>query len=1410
MSMGIIQPAATMPNPTSRPPRSSIASLAFSIASPETIRSWSSGEVKVGETLDSKHWKPSETGLFCESIFGSAADPRCKCGKLEGLKHLGKICRRCGSRLPLVDERKERMGHIELASPVAHIWFLRHPPRLIATALGISWKNAVKVANYKAHLVINPRQTALTLHQILEPPERDAAKETYGESAFVAKPGAEGLHEALAQLDMASEIARLQALLGRAKKSRSLERVKRRLQLLTAFQSSGVRPEWLLLTIVPVLPPALRNWRIRYPKPNGKRDTAPASDEVADPAATAEGEQPGIETPAYQQPRLDVPDVNFLYRKLIEANNRLKELISNGAEESDLSYAKRKLQFCADHLLDNAKCAYPASRMVANGKSNDSKVVARLQAGGITAEVESRSQVDERFKDWLQPTQTQDSEQNHYRSLTDSLTGKLGRFRGNLLGKRVNFSGRAVIVVGPQLQLHQCGLPVRMALELFQPFIIRELNSKGNRPPSAKGQEPKVNYSAATQSLKCLVEAGEREAVTTLRRMMRSDKLAFATVWASIIANDYRKAVEVLATAVNRNGSSKNGFSKGFQGSDRPAAIEALVAVLKRGHPVLINRAPTLHRHSIQAFEPVLVGGEAIQLHPLVCPGYNADFDGDTVAVHVPLSVEAQLEARLLMMAPLNLQNPASGRLALTPSQDIVLGCYYLTSDPAIGPPPLAGPLFGDCDQVRSALDRHDVRIHDRIRLANSAAGRLAHNGQRGASYVRTTVGRALFNELLPAELGFVNEPIHKDRLIQLIEACHHRCGRERAVELLDGVKSLGFQAATTSGISIGMADIVVPANKNETVAATRKRVALLEAQHSQGAIKETEKHELTEAAWRECVEKVETEVSAGLECNIGVQGHNPLWTMVDSKARGNRDQVRQLAGMRGLMLNSDGEAQRKPITSNFKEGLTVEEFLISSKSVRKVQYEMEKITPAAGYFTRKLVNFVHDVVIVASDCHTEDGLVLEAQADESEPKGVPAARTFGRTATEDVYAPADASKLLVRAGMEITRGIAQEIQDSGVQAVKVRSAFNCQADGGICSACYGRNLATDAPAQLGDPVGIIAAQSLGQPATQLTLRLFHNGGTVKRNSSATVCDGSGVSTLSGANRTSLKAHRSNHRLGIASDGDSAVDPQERNGLHRLEKLFSLNKAAKPPTKKARKLKWPVPQAVLSYAFGRVAFARTDRGATRLFVVEPSGDHWLQYVGRRDKIWVNEGDQVEVGEQLTRGLVDLTELLAQRGPGEFLRFVTDTAQSIYAEDGVEVDERHIEIIVRQMLSLVEVVDTGDTRFALGAKVGKSACNKENSRVTRLGGMVATGKLVASGIGANESADSGPLSNAGFADPAKALSQAVALATVDNLDDLRSCIMTGKLIPAGTGFGAYREIDPKAAPDTNAAANEPIR
>ena len=1400
-----------MPNPTSSPPRASIASLAFSIASPETIRSWSSGEVEIGEILDNKQWKPIEKGLFCVSIFGSATDTSCKCGKLEGLKQLGKTCRRCGSRLPLFDERKERMGHIELASPVAHVWFLRHPPRLIPTALGMSWKKAVKVANFKAQLVINPRQTALILHQILEPDELEAAKETYGEAAFVAKPGAEGLHEALAQLDLTFEISRLQELLRRAKKTRPLVRVKKRLQLLTAFQSSGVRPEWLMLTIVPVLPPALRNWQIRYPKPNAKLNTDPAPDEVTDPDATAEIEQPSIEAPDYLRPRLQVPDVNFLYRKLIEANNRLKELIANGAEESDLCYAKRKLQFCADHLLDNAKSAYPASRIGARGKSNDSKVIARLQAAGIAAEVESRRVVDERFEDWLQPTQAQDSNQNRYRSLTDSLTGKVGRFRGNLLGKRVNFSGRTVIVAGPNLQLHQCGLPMRMALELFRPFIIGELNQSKNRLPSPKGQEPKVDYSAAIQSLKCLVEAGQREAVTTLRRMTRSDELAFATVWASIIANDYRKAVEVLATAVNRNGSSENGFSKGFEGNDRPAAIEALVAVLKRGHLVLINRAPTLHRHSIQAFEPVLVDGEAIQLHPLVCPGYNADFDGDTVAVHVPLSVEAQLEARLLMMAPLNLQNPASGKLALTPSQDIVLGCYYLTSDPAIGPPPLAGPLFGDCDQVRSALDRQDVRIHDRIRLANSAPGRLSHNGHLGASFVRTTVGRVLFNELLPAELGFVNEPIPKERLIQLIEECYHRCGRERAVKLLDGVKALGFQAATKSGISIGMADIVVPANKNETVEVTRKRVAKIEAQRCRGAIKETEKHELTEAAWHECMEKVQTEVLAGLEVDIGVQGHNPLWIMVDSKARGNRDQLQQLAGMRGLMLNSDGEAQRKPITSNFREGLTVEEFLISSNSVRKVQDEMEKVTPAAGYFTRKLVNFAHDVVIVVSDCHTEEGIVLEAQADKSELRRLRVARTFGRTAAEDVYSPTDASKLLVRAGREITRRIAQEIQDSDLQSVKVRSAFSCQTDGGICSACYGRNLATDATSQLGDAVGIIAAQSLGQPAIQLTLRLFHNGGTVKCNSIATAFDGSGVSTLSAASRTSLKNHSKDPNLDTARDEDSPADSQAGSGLHRLEKLLSLNKATKPPTDPTKRMKKTIPKALLARASGCVDFTYSDRGDTKLLVGDRSTGRWTEHsVGHEDRLLVNAGDQVEVGEQLTRGLVDLTELLALRGPQELLRFVNDTAQSIYAEDGVEVDGKHIEIIVRQMLSLVEVVDAGDTRFTPGSKIGKDTFKQENDRVCRLGGMAATGKLDASGIGAKESADSGPLSSAGFADPPKALSQAVALATVDNLDDLRSCIMTGKLIPAGTGFGAYRKIEPKATPDTTAGVNEAIR
>lgn len=1255
-----------MPSAPTSTPTSAIESVALGVASPETIREeWSFGEVKNGETLDLQSEKPIVGGLFCEQIFGPREDWKCACEQQGGTER-GSVCHVCRVELTEAKVRRERMGHIELAAPVAHIWFRMLLPSPIGVALNLKVGEVERVLNFESFLVLEAGQTPLNEHQLLDANAYRDAQETFGADAFIAKAGAEGLRDALAKFDLPQLVSRLQEASEATKSSKVRTQLAKRIKHLSAFAASNLRPEWMIMTVLPVLPPDLRPL-VKYVEHPGLMFPLPSG-------------EPHF--PLLGKYRFTLSGINQSYQEIIKQNNELKCLLaSDDATELQVRDQIRKLQHAVDVLFDSG----------------------RSKSRGLAPASGPR-----------------------LKSFKDELAGKRGHFRNALLGKRVDYSGRSVIVVGPELKLHQCGLPKKLALTLFEPFVIRQL----------------IGISRAEN---------EKDKAKEARRLFKT--------------------------------SSSSSF-------------QVLRAIVEH-YPVLINRAPTLHRHSIQAFEAVLVEGDAIQLHPLVCSAYNADFDGDTVAVHVPLSVEAQIEARTLMMAHSNLLNPANGRLILTPSQDIVLGCYYLTSDPAIGPPPLAGPLFADCDQVRSALDRQDVRIHDRIRLANSAAGRWAHNGHPKASFVRTTVGRALFNEVLPAELGFVNEPVRKERLIQLIEECYGRCGRERTVDLLDAIKDLGFEMATKSGISIGMEDIVAPPNKGEVVAATRRRLSEIECQQKQGIIRAKEGIEMQEVAWRECSDSIQAEVLAALECDLQKRGLNPLWMMVDSKARGSRDQVRQLAGLRGLMLNAEGEAQAKPILSSFREGLSVEEVVISSNSVNKVQHEMAMATPNAGYFTRKLVNFAHDVVIVSTDCHTETGITLEAQSDDVRSL---ADRILGRCPAADLYDPADAKRVLARAGLELTRSKAQEIAESGVQAVTVRSAFTCQAEGGICSTCYGRNPATGHPAQLGDAVGIIAAQSLGEPATQLTLRLFHNGGTVKHKATP-------APYHTGGNNLG----RDEKQVEMADEDADELRFQEMSGLRRLDKLFSLNKASMPITKPREKMLHPIPQALLAQTRGCIEVGAMGQGKWMITVRDPATRMTMNcVVSKPQTLAVGPGDSVEVGTPLTNGLVGLQELLDLRGPSEVLRYVINVAQSIYGDDGVQVDDRHIELVVRQMLRFVEVVDAGDTLFTRGGLVRKDQLDQENDRVNRLGGMAARGKPTATGINDFASPDSGPLSNAGFAYPANVLTQATALGLVDKLTDARACIMTGRLVPLGTGFEAYRKIEPKATAPSPTAATQVIR
>jgi DNA-directed RNA polymerase subunit beta' len=1329
--------------------------VGITVASPEAIRSWSKGEVKNPETINYRTFKPEKGGLFCERIFGPTRDWECSCGKYKRIKFKGVVCDRCGVEVTLSRVRRERMGHIDLAVPVSHIWFYKCMPSRIGLMLDMTSRQLERVIYYEDSIVIDPGSTNLAKCQLLTEAELREAEDQYGDS-FVAGMGAEAIQKLLEGIDLEAVNVEIEQQMAGTRSKQLRKKHAKRLKLVQGFLTSNTRPEWMILNVLPVIPPDLR------------------------PLVPLEGG------------RFATSDLNDLYRRVINRNNRLKTLLQLKTPEVIIRNEKRMLQEAVDALFDNGR----HGRAVTGAANRPLK------------------------------------------SLSDMLKGKGGRFRQNLLGKRVDYSGRSVIVIGPELKLNQCGLPKKMALVLFEPFIIRRLKEQG--------------HVHTVRSAKKLIEKQTSE------------------VW-------------------------------------------DILEEVTKGHPVLLNRAPTLHRLSIQAFEPLLIEGEAIRIHPLVCTAYNADFDGDQMAVHVPLSVEAQMEARMLMLATNNIFSPSSGKPITTPSQDIPLGCYYLTQNPrnngAKGEARL--PLFGDASEVELAVAEGKVHTHSRIRFQNPDLGRETIYGDPASRVIETTVGRVVFNEIWPQELGFFNKVCAKKQLSDIIWRCYKAVGQARTVETLDRLKDLGFRSATKAGVSIGITDMVIPEEKRPQLERAYREIAEVEKQYRRGIITDGERKNKVQDIWTHTGEELANSLFRTLEHNSGKSAMNPVFMMVDSGARGNRTQVKQLAGMRGLMAKPSGEIIERPITSNFREGLSVLEYFISTHGARKGLADTALKTADSGYLTRKLVDAAQDVIVTEDDCGTVNGIVVRPiyQGDE-EVVSLPT-RIVGRTSCETVKDPVT-NTVLVKSGRLIDEETAAAIENLGVEQLKIRSALTCETKRGICVKCYGRNLATGLPVKLGEAVGIIAAQSIGEPGTQLTMRTFHVGGTasqtfkqpsIKAKNDGTVrfnelkvvstTDGNFVvlnkngtvsvhakdgrelesynivigSVVSAANGSQVKkgttfitwdpynvpiiTERSGKiefrdmipNITIRKEVDEAtgvmgtVVIEHKEDLHPQIVIVSDSKdilanysipagahievkqgqrveagtrLARTPRKIAKtkditgglprvaelfEARRPKDAAEIAKIDGIVDIAGTVRGKRRLIVRDSeTGSEEEHLIPLSKHIIVFKGDFVRKGQQLTEGPVVPHEILEVCGPQELQEHLLNEVQDVYRAQGVEINDKHIEIIVRQMLRKVKISDPGDTELLWGDQVDRQLFDEENAKVTEKGGKPAEATPVLLGITKASLETDSFISAASFQDTTRVLTEAATFGRVDTLRGFKENVIMGHLIPAGTGFPANREIE----------------
>ena len=1331
--------------------------IKIGIASPEMIREWSYGEVKKPETINYRTLKPERDGLFCERIFGPTKDWECHCGKYKKIRYKGKICDRCGVEVTRAKVRRERMGHIELATPVSHIWYFKGIPSRMGLLLDISPRILEKVLYFAAYIVTDPGETPLIKNQILSEKEYRDMREKY-EDDFDAGMGAEAVKKLLQQIDLEQLSEQLHAEL-KTTSGQKKARIVKRLEVVDAFRLSGNKPEWMIIDVLPVIPPEIR------------------------PMVQLDGG------------RFATSDLNDLYRRVINRNNRLKRLMELNAPDIIVRNEKRMLQEAVDALIDNGRRGRPVT-----GANNRA-----------------------------------------LKSLSDMLKGKQGRFRQNLLGKRVDYSGRSVITVGPYLKLHQCGLPKKMALELFKPFIYSELEKRG--------------HASTIKSAKKMVEREE------------------LVVW------------DILSEVV-------------------------------REYPILLNRAPTLHRLGIQAFEPLLVEGKAIRLHPLVCSAYNADFDGDQMAVHIPLSVEAQIECRVLMMSTNNILSPANGGPVIVPSQDIVLGLYYMTVERSFEKG--EGMTFCAPWEVETAYDAGQVSLHARIKVRM----------KEGEELVQTTPGRVLVSDILPPELSFehVNTVLTKKAIAKLVGAAYRTCGIKSTVILCDRLKDMGYEFATRAGVTIGVKDLTIPESKKNILAKSQAEVDDIERQYRDGIITRTEKYNKVVDVWTKATQDVSTEMIKEISYDVLTdpktgkqeknQSFNPIFMMSNSGARGNQDQMRQLAGMRGLMAKPSGEIIETPITSSFREGLSVLQYFTSTHGARKGLADTALKTANSGYLTRRLVDVVQDVIVSEHDCGTVDGIELTHLKEGGDIKTPLAERIVGRVLLYPVHDPDDPEQILLPENTLITETEAKLINDKGISSVMVRSPLTCQSERGICALCYGRDLARGHLVNTGETVGIIAAQSIGEPGTQLTMRTFHIGGTASstieknkfealnagrvilsrvravtnREGSQLVLGKSGQLTIVDpqgrerekyilpngarlmvhdgqevtkgtvlaewdpfnepfvaeeegvlrftdiidgktvqekvddvtrqASLTIMEYRTTNFRPSISicddngnvkkrihgaasaiyslpvgsiimvKDGESiqagdiiARKPRETSktkdivgGLPRVAELFEVRK--------------PKDMAVVSEIAGTVTYAGESKGKRKLVVTPEIGEAKEYLVPKGKHITAADGDFVEAGDPLTEGYPELHDILRTRGEKYLARYLVDEIQEVYRFQGVGIDDKHIEVIVRQMLKKVTILDSGGTSFLVGEQVDKSEFKAENQKTIAEGRVPATAEPLVLGITQASLTTSSFISAASFQETTKVLTEASLKGKMDYLRGLKENVIVGRLIPAGTGYREY--------------------
>ena len=1327
--------------------------VAITVASPDSVRSWSKGEVKNPETINYRTFKPEKGGLFCERIFGPTRDWECSCGKYKRIKHKGVVCDRCGVEVTLSRVRRERMGHIDLAVPVSHIWFYKCMPSRIGLMLDMTSRQLERVIYYEDYIVIDPGNTPLQKCQLLTEAEFREAEDQYGD-VFVAGMGAEAIQKLLEQTDLQNLNDEIEQQMGATRSKQLRKKLAKRLKLVQGFMHSKTRPEWMVLNVLPVIPPDLR------------------------PLVPLEGG------------RFATSDLNDLYRRVINRNNRLKTLLQLKTPEVIIRNEKRMLQEAVDALFDNGR----HGRAVTGAANRPLK------------------------------------------SLSDMLKGKGGRFRQNLLGKRVDYSGRSVIVIGPELKLNQCGLPKKMALVLFEPFIIRRLKEQG--------------HVHTVRSAKKLIERQTPE------------------VW-------------------------------------------DILDEVTKGHAVLLNRAPTLHRLSIQAFEPQLIEGEAIRIHPLVCTAYNADFDGDQMAVHVPLSVEAQMEARMLMLAPNNIFSPSSGKPITTPSQDIPLGCYYLTQNPRGEKNDQRIPLFADASEVELAISEDAIGTHSRIRFRNPDYGVNTIYGSKEIKVLETTAGRVIFNQIWPSELGFYNKVCGKKQLSDIIWRCYKAVGQQRTVETLDRLKEMGFRSATKAGISIGITDMIIPREKSTQLEKAYREIAEVEKQYRRGIITDGERKNKVQDIWTHTGEELANALFRTLEYNDGRKDMNPVFMMVDSGARGNRTQVKQLAGMRGLMAKPSGEIIERPIISNFREGLSVLEYFISTHGARKGLADTALKTADSGYLTRKLVDASQDVIITEDDCGTINGIIVRPIYEGDEEVVSLSTRIIGRTSCETVKDPVT-GKAVITSGQIADEEIAAALEKVGLEQLKIRSALTCESKRGICAKCYGRNLATGLPVKLGEAVGIIAAQSIGEPGTQLTMRTFHVGGTASQtfkqpiikaknegivrfndlkvvestDSNFVVLNKNGTVSVHARDGRELESYNivigsviSIADGGVVKKGETFIqwDPynvpiitekagriefrdmiqgvtirkevdeatgvmgtvviEHKEDLHpqivivgekkevfasysipagahievkEAQKVPAGTRLARTPRKIAKtkditgglprvaelfEARRPKDAAEIAKIDGVVDIGGTVRGKRRVIVTDPdTGAEEEHLIPLSKHVIVFKGDFVKKGQQLTEGPVVPHEVLDVCGPQELQEHLLNEVQEVYRLQGVEINDKHIEIIVRQMLRKVKITDPGDTSLLWGDQVDRLEFAAENERVIEKGGKPADASPVLLGITKASLETDSFISAASFQDTTRVLTEAATLGKVDRLRGFKENVIMGHLIPAGTGFKRNREIE----------------